>query len=73
MPDVVMKKLHAGELPESLREGLDVAPDEIVEVTVDARRPRDIEELLRLAHEASEEARRNGLTEEKLAELLADE
>jgi hypothetical protein len=42
----------------------------MVRVTLDARRRRDISRLLQLSKEASEQARRRGLTGSKLRRLL---
>ena len=73
MPREVFKDIKVSELPPELTEGLDAGPDELVRVTVDADYHRNVAELLRVAERASAEARRRGLTEEKLAELLRDD
>jgi hypothetical protein len=59
-------------LPRAWASELDVAPDVMVRVTVDARPRRDIGRLLRLTKEASGEARRKGLTGNKQRRLLDD-
>jgi hypothetical protein len=74
MAKVLVRSIRVRELPPALRDDLDAAPDDEVEVTIDTRkRERDLERLDRVVHQLSEEARRHGLTEETLAELLADE
>jgi len=73
MAKVIRREIKASELPQALVSELDVAPDVMVRVTVDARPRRDIRRLLRLSDEASEEARRRGLTGGKLRQLLDDE
>ena len=72
MARVIRKELKASDLPREWRVGLDAAPDEIVRVTLDARRRRDVRALLRLSEQASAEASRRGLTREKLDDLLDD-
>ena len=72
MAKVVTKTYRVEELPPDMVAELDVAPDQLVRVTVDARRRRDVDALLDLTRRASREARRRGLTQEKLAELLDD-
>ena len=47
--------------------GLDAEPDEVVRVTVDAR--RDVRALLRLSKQASAEARRRGLSSRSLIDI----
>jgi hypothetical protein len=74
MAKVLVRSIRVRELPPSLRDDLDAAPDDEVEITIDTRtRERDLERLDRVVHQLSDEARRRALTEEKLAELLADE
>jgi hypothetical protein len=70
MAKVITKTYRVEELPPSMVAELDVAPDELVRVTVDARRRRDVQALFEITRRASREARRRGLTKEKLAELL---
>jgi hypothetical protein len=72
MAKVIRRETKASELPQAWASELDVGPDVMVRVTVDARPHRDIRRLLRLADEASKEARRRGLTGGKLRELLDD-
>jgi hypothetical protein len=69
MAKVITKTYRVEELPPAMVAELDAAPDELVRVTVDARR-RDVKALLEITRRASREARRRGLTKEKLAELL---
>jgi hypothetical protein len=69
MARVIRREIKASELPQAWAE-LDVAPDATVRVVVDARPRRDVNRLLRLGKEASEEARRKGLTGRKLRRLL---
>jgi hypothetical protein len=72
MAKIVRKTCRVGELPPGIVAELDAAPDQLVRVTVDARRRRDVEALLEITRRASREARRRGLTKEKLAQLLDD-
>jgi hypothetical protein len=72
MAKVIRREIKASELPQAWASELDVGPDAMVRVTVDARPRRDIGRLLRLTDEASEEARRRGLTGGKLRQLLDD-
>jgi hypothetical protein len=70
MVTVIVRKIKVRELPSQLRTGLDAAPEDVVEVTVDADRRRKVAELLALVQEIGAEAERCGLTDEKLGELL---
>jgi hypothetical protein len=70
MAKVIRREVKASELPRAWASDLDVPPDVRVRVTLDARPRRDIGRLLRLSKEASEEARRRGLTGGKLRRLL---
>jgi hypothetical protein len=72
MAKVIIKTYRVGELPPGMVAELDAAPDQLVRVTVDARRRRDVDALLEITRRASGEARKRGLTREKLAELLDD-
>ena len=71
MARVIRKEVKAADLPKEWRAGLDAAPDEVVRVTVDARRRRDARPLLRLSEQASAEARRRGLSSRSLTDLDA--
>ena len=72
MAKVIRKEMKASELPQTWVLELDVAPDVMVRVVLDARPRRDVDRLLRLSEKASEEARRRGLTGQKLRRLLDD-
>jgi hypothetical protein len=72
MAKVIRREVKASELPKGWASELDVEPDVVVRVTVDARPRRDVGPLLRLSAQASEEARRRGLTSSKLRRLLDD-
>ena len=72
MAKVIRREMKASELPRSWASDLDVTPEAVVRVTVDARPRRDVKRLLRLTKEASDEARRKGLTGHKLRQLLDD-
>jgi hypothetical protein len=69
----IIRKIHrVGELSPGRVAEFDAALDQLVRVTGDARRRRDVEALLEITRRASREARRRGLTKDKLAELLND-
>jgi hypothetical protein len=70
MAKVIRRAIKASDLPQAWASELDVAPDVMVRVIIDARPRRDVARLLRLTKEASEEARRRGLTDDKLRRLL---
>jgi hypothetical protein len=70
MAKVIRREVRGSELPPEWASELDVQPDVMVRVTLDARARRDIGRLLRLSGEASEEAWRRGLTSSKLRRLL---
>jgi hypothetical protein len=72
MATVIVRKIRVRDLPSELRTGLDAAPEDVVEVTVDAGRRRKVAELLALVQRIGAEAERRGLTDEKLSELLDD-
>jgi hypothetical protein len=72
MAKVIRREMKASELPQAWASELDVEPDVVVRVTVDARRRRDIGRLLQLSEKASQEARRRGLTSSRLRRLLDD-
>ena len=67
---LIVRKIRVQDLPSELRAGLDAAPEDVVEVTVDAGRRRKVAELLALVQKTGAEAERSGLTDEKLRELL---
>jgi hypothetical protein len=62
MAKVICKEIRASELPQARVSEFDVTPEVMVRVVVDARPRRDVGRLLRVTKEASEEARRRGLT-----------
>ena len=70
MATVIVRKIKVRDLPSELRTGLDAAPEDVVEVTVDAGHRRKVAELLSLVQKIGVEAERRGLTDEKLDELL---
>ena len=72
MAKIIRKTYRVEDLPPGMVAELDAAPDQLVRVTVDARRRRDVDALLELTRRASREARRRGLTKEKLIHLLDD-
>lgn len=72
MAKVIRREMKASELPQPWASELDVEPDVVVRVTVDARRRRDVGRLLQLSARASQEARRRGLTSSRLRRLLDD-
>jgi hypothetical protein len=72
MAKVIRKEVRASELPQAWASELDVAPEVMVRVIVDARPRRNASRLLRLTKEASEQARPRGLTGDKLRRLLDD-
>jgi hypothetical protein len=72
MAKVITKTYRVEELPAGMVAEPDAEPDELVRVTVDARRRRDVDVLIEITRRASREAKRRGLTKEKLAELLDD-
>jgi hypothetical protein len=72
MATVIVRKIRVRDLPNELRAGLDAAPEDVVEVTVDAGHREKVAELLALVQEVGAEAERRGLTGEKLRELLDD-
>jgi hypothetical protein len=72
MAKVIRRQIKASELPQAWASELDVEPDVMVRVVLDARPRRDVGRLLRLSREASEEAGRRGLTGNKLRRLLDD-
>ena len=72
MARIIRKTYRVEELPQGMVADLDATPDQLVRVTVDARRRRDVDALLELTRRASREARRRGLTKEKLIHLLDD-
>ena len=71
MARVIRQEVRAADLPKKWQARLDAAPDEIVRVTVDARRRRDVRALLRLSEQASAEARRRGLSSRSLIDIDA--
>jgi hypothetical protein len=72
MAKVIRREVRASELPQAWASELDVAPDVMVRVTVDARPRRDVGRLLQLSQVASEQARQRGLTGRRLRQLLDD-
>ena len=72
MATVIVRKVRVRDLPSELRTGLDAAPEDVVEVTVDAGHRRKVAELLALVQEIGAKAERRGLTDHKLSELLND-
>lgn len=58
------------DLPEKWRMLAEVSPDEYVTVIIQPSRDNLTSKLLEIAERASDEAKKKGLTEEKLSELL---
>jgi hypothetical protein len=58
------------DLPEKWRIMAEVSPDEYVTVIIQPSRDKLTGKLLEIAERASGEARKKGLTEERLSELL---
>jgi hypothetical protein len=69
MATVIVRKIRVRDLPNELRTGLDTAPEDVVEVTVDAGHRRKVAELLKLVQQIGAEAERRGLTDGKLSEI----
>jgi hypothetical protein len=75
MTKIVTRTVKASALPAELVAGLDVQPDELIRITLDARdeHDRNVAALLELVDRIGAEAERRGLTDEKLAELLNED
>lgn len=58
------------DLPEDWRKMAEIGPDDYVTVIIQPGRDALTGKLLEIAERASDEARKNGLTDEKLTELL---
>jgi hypothetical protein len=69
MATVIVRKIRVRDLPNELRTGLDAAPEDVVQVTVDAGHRRKVAELLKLVQQIGAEAERRGLTDGKLSEI----
>jgi hypothetical protein len=67
---VIIRKVRVRDLPSELRTCLETAPEDVVEVMVDAGHCRKVAELLALVQRIGAEAERRGLTDEKLSALL---
>ena len=65
--------LKGYQLPSEWAEKAGVLPDQAVEVTIQPPREKPLKRLFMIMDEASQEAEAEGLTEEKLAELLDDQ
>lgn len=72
MPARSQKTVKARDLPREMAERWQVAPNEVVTITVRARE-QDNQALFRLIDGMAAKAKARGLAEEKLAELLSDE
>lgn len=57
-------------IPKEWMQEAEIRPDEAVEITIGPPREQKVQELLELVGKMGNEARKNGLTEEKLTTLL---
>ena len=67
----VVERYPAGKLPKDLL-GDDISPDETVRVIIQSTREPDLDGLVRAVDRASEEAQRNGLTQETLDKIIEE-
>lgn len=67
----IIERYPAGKLPKELL-GDDISPDETVRIVIQPTRERDLDALTRVVEQASEEARRNGLTQELLDRIVEE-
>ncbi len=66
----IREEMKGRDLPASLRKKAKVNPDEIVTVIIQPGRDELTRQLLAISNRASAEAKKHGLTEEKLFQLL---
>lgn len=71
--ETLREEVKGKDLPKEWRDKANVSPDEIVEIVIQPPRSEQLKKLFGLMDSMSDEAKRNGLTEEKLAELLSEE
>lgn len=64
------EEMPGRDLPEDWRKKIEIGPDDYVTVIIQPGRDMLTAKLLDIAERASDEAKKNGLTEEKLTELL---
>lgn len=67
----VVERYPARKLPKDLL-GDDISPDEMVRVIIQSTREPDLDALVRAVDRASEEAKRNGLTQETLDNIVEE-
>ena len=70
----VTQEVHGKDLPEQWRKQAEVNPDDVVIVSIQPQKSTDdlVYQLLEIAEQASAEAKKQGLTEEELVEILKD-
>lgn len=73
MKTTIIDHIKGLDLPSDWAKRADVDPDEDVQVIIGPSRDAAVKELLKIMDSMAEAAERNGLTEEKLAELLKDD
>jgi hypothetical protein len=69
---IIINKVKGKDLPKEWAERAEVCPEDTVEVTIQPSRDERLRELFAAMDRVGEEAERQGLTDEKLAELLKD-
>ena len=67
----IIERYPAGRLPKELL-GDEISPNETVRIIIQTAREPDLDSLTRAVEQASEEARRNGLTQELLDQIVEE-
>ena len=73
MKSTTIEQVRGRDLPSDWARQAGVSGDEVVEVVIRPPRTQRLEQLFNLMDRMGEEAKRRGLTEEKLQDLLADD
>jgi hypothetical protein len=67
----IIERFPAGKLPKELL-GDEISPDEMVRIIIQPAHEPDLDRLMRTVGLASEEARRKGLTQEMLDQIVEE-
>ena len=73
MKTITIDKVKGYDLPKAWAREAEVRPEEEVQITIGPTREEAAKELVRIMDRMGKEARKNGLTEEKLTKLLQDD
>lgn len=70
MKTITIDNIRGDQLPQEWAKQAEISPDEIVAITIGPPRKQQVEKLLELINKIGQDAKKKGLTEQKLSQLL---